>query len=379
MTSNARHKKHANLPKPSIGQFGRLEVAILGAPCSLINKLVGHIINELGSEYKVAYVDADHNIESEGQDTGIVRYTDKITHDRVDFDGPRNQYERKAVLSLCDLVLVNGNHFKADQQIVILNSKKKDSLKRKLDRCTNVLAVLKDDVDDAFDFLAPVLTNDVLNHLDVNDIEPVANLLSELLQQNTPSVKGLILAGGESRRMGMDKTQIAYHGNRGQSQHMYSELSALVDEVFISCQDGQQGKFGFTQNFVLDTLTGLGPFGAICSAFRTNPDAAWLSVASDQPLLSKSHIQKLLDSRDPSKTATCFYNPETDFPEPLITIWEPKSYPVLLHFLSLGFSCPRKVLINSDVKVIKTQDVDFMKNANTPEESKSLLQACQEL
>jgi len=70
--------------------------------------------------------------------------------------------------------------------------------------------------------------------------------------------------------------------------------------------------------------------------------------------------------------ATCFHNPETDFPEPLITIWEPRAYPRLLEFLSLGYSCPRKALINSDVQEIDIPDLQLLSNVNTPEELEKL-------
>ena len=86
------------------------------------------------------------------------------------------------------------------------------------------------------------------------------------------------------------------------------------------------------------------------------------------PYLDKETIAQLVRDRNTSKVATCFYNPETDFPEPLITIWEPRAYPILLDYLAQGYSCPRKVLINSDIEMIKMADPIKMKNANTPEE-----------
>ncbi len=59
---------------------------------------------------------------------------------------------------------------------------------------------------------------------------------------------------------------------------------------------------------------------------------------------------------------------EKQFPEPLITIWEPKSYFKLLYFLGLGYSCPRKVLINTDCHVIEAPNVKALQNVNYPEE-----------
>ena len=56
------------------------------------------------------------------------------------------------------------------------------------------------------------------------------------------------------------------------------------------------------------------------------------------------------------------------FPEPLITIWEPKSYPLLLQYLGQGYSCPRKVLINTEVKLVEPPEKKELFNANHPEE-----------
>jgi molybdopterin-guanine dinucleotide biosynthesis protein A len=65
--------------------------------------------------------------------------------------------------------------------------------------------------------------------------------------------------------------------------------------------------------------------------------------------------------------ATAFYDPEGIFPEPLLTIWEPRSYATLLQFLSWGYSCPRKALINSDVKLLTLDDTTELRNVNDPE------------
>jgi molybdopterin-guanine dinucleotide biosynthesis protein A len=51
----------------------------------------------------------------------------------------------------------------------------------------------------------------------------------------------------------------------------------------------------------------------------------------------------------------------------LITIYEPKAYPILLQYLAQGYSCPRKMLINSEVEIVEVED-DFIRNINTPEE-----------
>ena len=124
---------------------------------------------------------------------------------------------------------------------------------------------------------------------------------------------------------------------------------------------------------MVDSFVGLGAYGGLLSAFQKDPNAAWFSVACDIPLLNEETLDKLFSKRNPSRLATCFYNSETEFPEPLITIWEPRAYPVLLKYLSLGYSCTRKVLINNDVEVVKLENEEVLLNANTPLEQEQVM------
>ncbi|NNE30633.1 MAG: NTP transferase domain-containing protein, partial [Saprospiraceae bacterium] len=128
-----------------------------------------------------------------------------------------------------------------------------------------------------------------------------------------------------------------------------------------------------TYPVVEDSFAGLGPFGGIVSAFRHDPNRAWMTLPCDVPLVDKALLKELASHRNPGKLATCFYNPATEFPEPLITIWEPRAYPVLLQFLSQGYSCPRKVLINSEVEVVKTGQAEKLMNVNTQEERQRVI------
>ena len=174
--------------------------------------------------------------------------------------------------------------------------------------------------------------------------------------------------GGKSTRMGRDKSQIDYHG-KPQWQFMADILRGLDLEVFISCREEQMAQYK-GENLIFDSFTGLGPFGAIASAFRENPNTAWLVVACDLPLLNDITLKTLIKNRKLSAIATTYRSPESieGFPEPLITIWEPKSYAILLQFLTQGVSCPRKVLINSDTHILDPSVPESLMNVNTPEE-----------
>jgi len=56
----------------------------------------------------------------------------------------------------------------------------------------------------------------------------------------------------------------------------------------------------------------------------------------------------------------------------LITLWEPKAYSRMFQFLVQGYSCPRKVLINSDIKLLEAEK-NWLKNVNSPEDLKEVI------
>jgi len=88
-------------------------------------------------------------------------------------------------------------------------------------------------------------------------------------------------------------------------------------------------------------------------------------------------LQYLKDHRNASSAATAFESPFNGLPEPLITIWEPKIYPILLSFLSQGYNCPAKALRNNEVTILKTRNPEALTNVNTPgelEKARQLLQ-----
>ena len=188
-----------------------------------------------------------------------------------------------------------------------------------------------------------------------------------------PPLYGLVLAGGKSKRMGFDKSAIQWHGKE-QRYYMADLLAGICTEVFISCRPVQQTDIDPQYKTLIDTYTVPGPYAAILSAFKEEPNVAWLVVASDLPLLDMNTLQYLIQHRDTSSIATTFKSPFDGLPEPLITIWEPASHPVLLSYLAEGYSCPRKALIKStdNVSILLPPDENALMNANTPEDAEKV-------
>ncbi|MEN8788480.1 MAG: NTP transferase domain-containing protein [Flavobacteriaceae bacterium] len=184
---------------------------------------------------------------------------------------------------------------------------------------------------------------------------------------------GLILAGGKSTRMGMDKDRISYHG-LPQSLYLFSLLDKLCQNTFLSIRADQQKEYS-DYNFVVDENIYRGPFNGILSAHKENPEAAWLVIACDLPLIDQETLQLLVSERDRSKKATALATDKTGLPEPLAAIWEADGLKQVPDYLQkIQSSCPRKYLLNSDIKLVVPQKDEVLLNANFEEEYLEVMQ-----
>ena len=368
------HNKHAKLVRPAFGTFNRNEWAIVGGPCTLIKLLADQVISTLSANYKCAYIDTTHNddvvlLPGRLANGAVLDYTDQISHRQLNYSTEFNSFKLRDTFAEVDLVIANGNHHQCKAQVVIISENKRASLQKRIDQLTNVqMLLLAENTNDVFDFIKEAIPNwEQLPLYRVNDIENISAFFKKQMQQAKPQINGLVLAGGKSQRMGFDKGAVNWHGTE-QRYYLADLLKPFCDAVFISCRADQKNEINSNYLSLADTFTDLGPYGAILSAFREKPDSAWLVIACDLPLMDENTLQYLVDSRNPSAVATAYQSPVNEFPEPLITIWEPKSYSLLLSFLAQGYSCPRKVLINSDVSLVNALNPDALTNVNTPDE-----------
>lgn len=367
------HRKHAELVRPGSGVFHQNEWAFVGAPCALIESFCVEIADALNPFFKIAYIDADHQAQAEKTPPFPVKIQDKILFKSIDFQTFKSEFDLRFAANYVSAVFVNGNHFQAKSQIVFIHDEKRDSLERKLEKISDPQAfIFTEKGKELYSFLKEKFPEwEKLPHFNERQIDEVVQFFKNKINENLPRVNGLVLAGGKSQRMGRDKGGLVLH-EKAQREYTAEMLAPFCDQVFISCRKEQVGEFETGFDLLPDTFIDLGPFGAILSAFRANPNAAWLVVACDLPLLQKETLNQLTAGRNPDKVATAFRTNAEAFPEPLIAIWEPKAYQILLQFLSKGISCPRKVLINSDIESLIPPEPEVLTNVNTPEELESV-------
>lgn len=177
---------------------------------------------------------------------------------------------------------------------------------------------------------------------------------------------GLILMGGQSSRMGTDKSSLEYHG-QPHAEFMFELVKSILPNTFVSVREGQE--VSFTDQAIQDNFPTKGPINGILSAMTQHSDKAWLVLAVDLPFVTEQTIHHLIASRNTEKIATAFATKESGLPEPLVAIWEHHAIEALKeHHLVEDKRCPRKFLINSDIELVHPQDDLELYNANNPEE-----------
>lgn len=193
-----------------------------------------------------------------------------------------------------------------------------------------------------------------------------------------PPLYGLLLSGGASQRMRQDKAALSYRGEP-QLLRAWQVLQRVTERTFLSVRDAQRSdplRANLPQ--IVDSYDAIGPAAGILSAQERFPEAAWLVVACDLPLLGDDTLQQLIAARDASADATAFTSRHDGLPEPLCAIWEPSSHALLKQRHDGGSYCPRKALLQSRIVLLPAPG-DALDNVNTPEEREAMQQRLESL
>lgn len=190
------------------------------------------------------------------------------------------------------------------------------------------------------------------------------------------AIHGLVLVGGESRRMGSDKALLSYDGKATQLERTAALLQSVCPRVFISQREEQPFPTPEGTEAIYDSVDeARGPLRGILSAMQAHPDAHWLVLACDLPNLSKATLEKLIASfqEAPAPELTAYRSSHDDLPEPLCAIYPSGSDAGLLALAQeLGKSCPRKLLIIKEAALVDQNDPRSLDNINTAEEFNAL-------
>lgn len=338
------------------------EIGIWGIGCTAILELYEQI-KAANPLYAIGYYDLKHDLENSSPNKTL-QYQN--THLQLNQNIGLPQIAQFFCTS--DLVLINGNHKAASNMWLILDGKK--TFKHQPENLEKTKLIFYNEQTKAF---AESLKEQfpAIELCFGADFNTISNFCKHLLSSSIPELNGLILTGGESSRMKENKSLLVYH-QEAQWLHLYHLLQNNCAQTFISCTE-KSAELYQSKAIITDQLLGYGPLSGIISALLKLKNKAILVLACDLPLIDHDTINQLISQRDATKMATTFFNEESGFLEPLITIYEPKALPIMLGMLAQGYTCPRKMLMQNEIKVIYPNKTTSLKNVNHPEEKEHIL------
>ena len=186
--------------------------------------------------------------------------------------------------------------------------------------------------------------------------------------KNKRNIWGLVLSGGMSKRMGQDKALIEIDGNT-QLNKTHTLLQNHLPEVFVSSRadqsaDNERKKY----KQIYDVYNNIGPLAGILSAMHEHPEVDWLVVACDLMNLDDKTIDYLIENYHPKDKIIAYKSEYNGLPEPLCAIYSASAKSLLDESVNRKVICPRKILINSNAKLLTQPNPSALENFNTPED-----------
>jgi molybdopterin-guanine dinucleotide biosynthesis protein MobB len=184
-------------------------------------------------------------------------------------------------------------------------------------------------------------------------------------------VLGGVLIGGGSRRMGRPK-QLLEHRGKSLVERAAEALTAAVDRVVL-----------LGEGEIPDALAGLhrlpdppgltGPVAGLLAGQRWCPEAAWLMVPCDLPLITEEAVRWLLGQRACGRWAV-LPRPVGGRVEPLFAVYEPQARELLESLVAGGRPAPK--LLADDPKVVCPEPPPSLAvqwtGVNTPKQYRAL-------
>ncbi len=180
---------------------------------------------------------------------------------------------------------------------------------------------------------------------------------------------GIILAGGESSRMGVDKGLIPYRG-KPFVQHIIEALQPWVGEIIIASGRSEYDRFQLRR--VSDLIEDAGPLAGIYTGLFYTKTRGNLILSCDIPLINASVLAQLVAHRaEPFQVIQMQHQNET---MPLIALYKKGCMRTCLKLIESGERRVRVWVDQLRSKAISASDATarYMVNINTPSELKKI-------
>jgi molybdopterin-guanine dinucleotide biosynthesis protein A len=188
---------------------------------------------------------------------------------------------------------------------------------------------------------------------------------------------GVLLAGGKSTRMGVDKANLQHPAGGTLARRTYDLLRAAgCESVVISLRQEQplpadlEEFVGTPQLEIARDPAGeaRGPMAGIVAAMQLAAAENWLVVACDLPHLDLSTLVKLRDAKQAAERWIGYWSEADGLAEPLCAIYAAALLPLLEAALAAGNLSLRKIFAAGEDRLLELPTAGALANANTPVE-----------
>jgi molybdopterin-guanine dinucleotide biosynthesis protein A len=181
-----------------------------------------------------------------------------------------------------------------------------------------------------------------------------------------PSVSGYVLAGGMSRRLGVDKRFLTI-GGQTFLQRICQLLEDALGEAPTLVGDNLPPALSKGHRILTDARPGCGPLGGLVAALNDCPTRWALIMPTDLPLLTRSDLEGLLCARrDHCQVLTLSSDGSL---QPLAALYDSRTAPFWQEQLARGEFKLKLGILQLTWDVVRVSDNASLFNVNTPEEA----------
>jgi molybdopterin-guanine dinucleotide biosynthesis protein A len=191
----------------------------------------------------------------------------------------------------------------------------------------------------------------------------------------TDDIAAIVLAGGESRRMGSDKSLLDWHGSTMLSR-VTGILRRVADPVVVVTAPDRATETGAGVEVAFDRASGRGPLEGIAAGLRAVGDRrqAAFVAAVDMPFLHPAFVEGLAALLGDADVAL----PEaTGHRHPTAAVYRTAMLPVLERLLESGRREPAELFARVCVRVVEPAELtepSSLENLNTLEDYRAALE-----
>jgi len=172
----------------------------------------------------------------------------------------------------------------------------------------------------------------------------------------------IILAGGQSKRLGKDKAIVPIHG-KAMIEHIYDQLLARFAQVIIST--GKDSSYNFLDaRLVTDEISGRGPLQGIASALKACEYETNFVTGCDIPEIDMSILNQMFRYAGDNYDAIVPRSAR-ERPEPLFALYKKRILPIIEKSLCAGERRIINALRGCKVKYLDLKDDHKLININT--------------